>query len=413
MVGVLVRDLGVRVGSAGRNFLAGWGFCASLWGLGGCAGGSLVFPEGSWLCLPGSGLRVWLRGFFALVASVNSHRFFVMPISGPASYLPCMDEFLEHWDSVNDALPVGMPLGVGQPNPAGGSPVIKLRADLEALKTQLTAARGEVTGAAVNLSIKRGEVRDVMAAVVARFAQFSALVRSRYAGKAYERSLPPTPSVGDAPETFLKSIEKAEVLWVTINNTLGSSPLLLGQGSVEDPVYTAAMFTADAAAVRTAASAVTKAEGKLRTVLELRNDIQDVVKPLLRDYRQAVAGRFPAEHAMLESLPRFSPLPGNNPAKPQITDAAWNAGEARAEVNFTPSADSDVVRHELRLVPGADYDAELEVIAATLVVGQPPFFATTVLFDTPGALVSARVYAITADGRESFSAAVLLQRPPA
>jgi hypothetical protein len=171
-------------------------------------------------------------------------------------------------------------------------------------------------------------------------------------------------------------------------------------------------FTVDAGKVRTAASEVTKAEGRLRTVLELRNDLQDVIKPLLRDYRQAVAGRFPAEHAMLQSLPRFSPLPGNNPAKPQISDAAWDAAEGRAEVNFTPSTDGEVVRHELRLVPGADYDEDLEVIAAALAVGQVPFFATTVLFDTPGALVSARIYAITADGRESFSTAVLVQRPP-
>lgn len=405
MMGFLVEMMGFLEARCYKIGLRGCVFCAEI-----------ALPVGVWGALVVSAPGFFRRGGFRVLHlqsdSVISHRLTVMPISGPASYLPCMDEFLEHWASVNAALPAGMPLGVGQPNPAGGPPITKLRGDLDGLKTQLTAGRGVVTGAAVALSIKRGEVRDVMAVALGRFTQFSALVRSRYAGKAYERSLPPTPSVGDAPETFLKSIEKAEALWLAINTTLGSSPLLLGQGSVDDPFYTAAMFTADAGKVRTAASDVTKAEGKLKTVLELRNDIQDVIKPILRDYRQAVVARFPAEHAMLESLPRFSPLPGNNPAKPQVTQAAWDAAENRAEVSFTPSTDSEVVRHELRLVPGAEYDDDLEVIAATLAVGQTPFFATTVLFDTPGALVSARVYAITADGRESFSAAVLVQRPP-
>ena len=94
-----------------------------------------------------------------------------------------------------------------------------------------------------------------------------------------------------------------------------------------------------------------------------------------------------------------------------MNSAQWNGTENRAEVNFTPSTDPDVVRHELRLVPGAEYDEELEVIAATLVTGQPSLFTTTVLFDAPGAVVAARVYAITADGRESASAVVLVQRP--
>ena len=54
---------------------------------------------------------------------------------------------------------------------------------------------------------------------------------------------------------------------------------------------------------------------------------------------------------------------------------------------------------------------EKKLLAATLAVGQPSVFTTTVLLDTPGALVSVKVYAITADGRESASAAVLVQRP--
>jgi hypothetical protein len=335
-----------------------------------------------------------------------------MAISGPASYLPTLDEFLEHWLSSNNGLPPASPLVVGQPNPAGGPPVMKSRSDLDGLKSQLTTTRGAVTLEAVTLAVKRGDVRDRMGAVLARFNQFASAVRSRYQGKAFERALPPAPAVGDAPETFLKSIEKAGVLWASINTFQGSGgPLQLGQGSAADPFYTVAMFNTDTQLLQTAASDVHRAEGKLKTALELRNDVQDLIKPILRDYRQAVAGRFAEGHALVESMPRFSPAPGNNPARPQVNSAQWNGTENRAEVNFTPSTDPDVVRHELRVVPGGEYDEELEVIAATLVTGQPSVFTTTVLLTDPGALVAVKVYAITADGRESASGMVLVQRP--
>ena len=322
-----------------------------------------------------------------------------------------MDEFLEHWQSVNTALPLATPLTVGQPNPAGGAPLLKTRSDLDTLRGQLVTARGVVTGEAVNLAVKRGDVRDKMTAMLGRFNQFAAAVRSRYQGKAYERALPPAPSIGDAPETFLKSIEKAGVLWNTINATLGANQLQLGQGSAGDPFYLAIMFSSDTQALQTAAAEVHRAEGMLRTALELRNDVQDIIKPLLRDYRQAVAGRFSATHALVESTPRYSPAPGTNPVRPRITQAAWDAAEARAEVTFTPSPDTDVVRHELRMAPGTDYDEDVEVIAVTLAAGEPSVFATTVLLDVPGALASVRVYAVTSDGRESASATVQVQRP--
>ena len=67
------------------------------------------------------------------------------------------------------------------------------------------------------------------------------------------------------------------------------------------------------------------------------------------------------------------------------------------------------MRRELRVVPRPEYDEWVEGIAATLTVGQSSVFVTTVLLDTSGTLVSAKVYAITSDGRESSSGAVQVQ----
>ena len=139
--------------------------------------------------------------------------------------------------------------------------------------------------------------------------------------------------------------------------------------------------------------------------------MQDDIAPLLRDYRQAVASRFPGPHAFLDSLPRYSPPPGNKPDSPEITSAAWNATTTQADITFTPSTSDDVENHELRVCPGPDYDADLETVDATLAVGQPPVFHSSSLLGTPGAIASYKVYAITGDERENDSEPATVQRP--
>lgn len=157
--------------------------------------------------------------------------------------------------------------------------------------------------------------------------------------------------------------------------------------------------------------AATASEQTLKTLIERRNDLQDLTGPLLRDYRQAVQGRFGAAHALVESLPRYSPPAGNKPEKPVLTSAMWDAGQSRAEVAFTPSASGDVVRHELRICAGPEYDEDVEVVAGSLAAGEPPLFTTTSLLDSPGAVISVKVVAITGDDRESDSAVMSIQRP--
>lgn len=335
----------------------------------------------------------------------------LMPISSPSSFLPTIELFLSHWADVDVVVGALTPLKVGQANPNGGAPVLKVRGDLVTLKSDLTAARAAVTGESVNLAVKRGTVRDLMEAVLGRYNQFASAVRSRYAEKAYARALPGAPSVGDSPETFLKAVEKAEALWAVINAALGPLPLTLGAGTPGDPVYAVGQFTTDLAALRTVAQDIHKSEQKLTTLIELRNDIQQVIAPLLRDYRQAVAGRFPEGHALVESLPRYSPEPGNKPDKAKLNSAMWNEATSVADVTFTPSTSADVVRHEMRICAGPVYDEDLETIDAVLAAGQPPVFHTGSLLASPGAVISIKIYAVTADGRENDSQALSVQRP--
>ena len=122
-----------------------------------------------------------------------------------------MELFLTHWASVDALVGALTPLRVGLLPAVGGVPVLLGRADLEQLKADLTTARGAVTVESVMLSVRRGTVRDQMAAVLGRFNQLAAGVRGRYEGYAYARALPGAPCVGDAPETFLKPAEGCPV----------------------------------------------------------------------------------------------------------------------------------------------------------------------------------------------------------
>ena len=73
---------------------------------------------------------------------------------------------------------------------------------------------------------------------------------------------------------------------------------------------------------------------KLKTLIVARNDLQEVIKPLLRDYRQAVAARFAEGHAFVESLPRSSPVPGSKPDKPELNSATVDS--ARRPLTAAP-----------------------------------------------------------------------------
>lgn len=336
-----------------------------------------------------------------------------MPITGPASYLPTIDLFLEHWLTADAALPALLGVKVGQPTSvAGAVPVLVDRAGMVTLRASLQTARNNVTNTVQTLSIKREELKDKKAALLARFNQFTAAVRSRYTGKAYERSLPGAPSVGAGMDVFTEPLQRADALWLAINATLGATPLQVDQGVPGGVVfYTEANFAADLLALRTAATAEQTEEQKLKIFLEKRNDLQDEIRPLLRDYRKAVEGRFSATHALVDSLPRFSPVGSTKPSAPTITSAAWNAATGQADVAFTPSSSTDVVRHELRVVPGTEYDPDLETVDAMLAVGEPPVFHSSSLLGNPGDVVSYRVYAINADDQEADSGTAMVQRP--
>ena len=85
-----------------------------------------------------------------------------------------------------------------------------------------------------------------------------------------------------------------------------------------------------------------------------RNDLQEQIHPVLRDYRKALPTFFPEGHAIVESLPRLSPLPGSTPDA--ITaSGVWDATEMKARITWTASGNVNLQEYQVRFVPGPVY----------------------------------------------------------
>jgi hypothetical protein len=197
-------------------------------------------------------------------------------------------------------------------------------------------------------------------------------------------------------------------------SSLGSTPLLLGAGTAGDPFYALATFTTDLTAIRTAAAIAHASEQKLKTLIEKRNDVQDDIAPLLRDYRQAVASRFPGPHAFLESLPRYSPRPATNPTprksppppgthSPPTRHHLHPQHLPRRRKPRTPHLPRPRLRRRPRNRRCHPSRRPAPVFHTV--------FHTASLLGTPGAIVSYKVYAITNDEREYDSEPATVQRP--
>ena len=105
----------------------------------------------------------------------------------------------------------------------------------------------------------------------------------------------------------------------------------------------------------------------------LRNALQELIRPTLVDYREAAVAKLPPHHALLGSLPRYSPLPGSTPDAVNAT-GHWDVATGMAVIDFTPSASASVVSYQLRYVPGPDYHTDDESIGQTISAGSPLHF---------------------------------------
>ncbi len=321
-----------------------------------------------------------------------------MPIEGPASFLPCSAEFSAHWNLVNTALaPAVLVL------PAGTT-----RANLETHHSSLVTLHSGVQNSINEVETARGDLDDRKLALHTRLNQFNDKGRSYLGGTTLARALPKVPGLTEGQGAFLPALDDMESLWTRANAlapTAGFTPPLLLLGG-----YTLVAFSADLVLLRAAFKTMTTREVELRVKRGEREDLEGVIYPILKSYREAMPTFFAATHALVMTLPRLTPEPGSTPDA-VVATGVWNGATTQAKITWTASTATDLERFEVRWSPGSVYSSEDETVLGSVLPDAAREFFTAQGLGAPGAVGVFRVYVVTGTGNEKGSNTVKVTRP--
>lgn len=322
-----------------------------------------------------------------------------MPISGPSSYPPTVDDFLEHWDEVNAALGASeLVLSNGQ-----------TRGDLLNLRTALEDARDAVTDLTVDRPVARGALDLLIADLQARTVEFNERVRADLPGNALVNGLINAFKIGDPEDVVRDTLRKVSRLWVKINALPPGIPGLDLPLVMQDG-RTLADLDGARAALRLAYVALSDTDVDLRVARGRRNNLQDEIYPILKDYRRKVPTKFPAGHAFVESLPALTPAPGSTPDA-VAAEAVWVPASTQAKITWAASTEASLDHYEVRGVAGDSYLADDEVVLASVGKGAAREFLTPFALGTPGVTAGFKVYVVLDTGNERGSEPVYVTRP--
>lgn len=321
-----------------------------------------------------------------------------MPITSVGSWLPTIDEFLQHWSDVNAALaPNSLTL-------LGGYSRATLVTDRAAVETAITDVQTKDNTA----QVARGD-RDVRRATVKpRFVQFRSAVTGQLPNTKYIPAIPNAPGFTQSPGIWRDALDDMSNLWTTINTNnppiSGFTPPLTLAGA-----YTILLFTGESTNLKNSFVAVGNAEQGAQMARENRDAVFAPVYQRLKQYRLAVQGIFTAGSALADSLPSLTPRPGHTPAAVNVS-AAWSPAEMAAVIDYTASTDPDFDEYELRACFGSSYKTSEEQVIANNPAGTLQFVSDEGLV-APGSKVFYKVYVKLTTGNEKGSKTVNVVRP--
>ena len=323
-----------------------------------------------------------------------------MPISGPASYLPTIELFLSHWDEVNTALGAGGPLML----PGGVE-----RSNLADTRDEMEEARDAVTDNGVDRSLARADLNGKIAALQARMVEFNARIRGDLPVTPIAEALPLAFALGDGEASVRDGLRKIARLWTKVNAITPTPPGVTLPLKLSGD-YALAAFNTDRDALRDAYRALSDAEVELAVARGGRNKLQDVIYPLLKEYRQKVLGLAPNFPQLVETLPALTPPEGRTPQAVQA-QGAWDVPLTAAKITWGASVDADLQEYEVRGGPGDDYQGEDETVLGSIPAGGARELVTLFGLGSPGVTCGYKVYVVLTTGNERGSEALYVTRP--
>lgn len=328
-----------------------------------------------------------------------------MPISGPSSYSPTLNQFVPHWEAVNTALSVGGPLVLR--NPSGTSPATLNRANLVTMRTDLTGLHTEIQGQINTVELAAAELRTMKDDLHLRAGQFNDKVRGPLGNTPFAAALPPLPTPTDGMGVFIPPLDDIATLWTKLNAAAGISgftPPLLLLGA-----YPLADFGTALASLKVQFEVVAKEELGVTLKIGERNALQDLIYPVLKAYRQTVPTYFAANSSLISSLPRLTPEPGSTPDA-VLANGVWNAPTSQGKLTFDASTAPDVEEYEVRWCPGPTYNSANEVVLGNIAKDAPREFFTSQGLGAIDDESVFKIYVKTTTGNERGSNTVKIKR---
>lgn len=321
-----------------------------------------------------------------------------MPITNVSSWLPTIDEFLQHWSDVNTALaPGALSLSGGYVR----ATLVTDRAAVEAAITDVQSKLNVEQTARGDRDVKRAAIRP-------RFAQFRAGINAQLPGSRYLPAIPKTPPFNTSAGKWRDALDDMQTLWTTVNaNTppvAGFTPPLVLAGG-----YNVLTFSTESAAVKAAFVTLAGAEQSTQLSRQQRDAVFAPVYQRLKQYRQAVLATFPATSPLVASLPKLTPARGHTP-DPVNASAAWDAVLAKARITHTASTDPDFDQYELRACFGDRWKADEAVVIGSNPAGVLEFLTDDGLVAS-GSRVFYKVFVVLTTANERGSNTVSVTRP--
>ena len=322
-----------------------------------------------------------------------------MPIDGLTTYLPTMAEVLAHWLAVNVELGGTVATDLKLQGGFTRAMFQTLYDDLDSLIQGLVDFENarEIGGAS------RDQTKKTL---LERLAQFRGMLRGLLSHTIYPGAAPLVPTFGLSEGKFLTPFDDMASLWGRINadaTIAGFTPPLLLPG------LTQAQFVTALADLRAAYAAMVVAENDELIGRKRRDALLPQIRERIVQYRELVAAMLGANHPLTLSLPALTPNPGSTPTA-SVLAGAWNIATSQADLSWTPSDDPNLEEYEVRMSPGASYDAANATVVANLPPGSTAL-ETTAGLANPGDVASFKVFVKLTTGNVAGSNTVTITRP--
>ena len=323
-----------------------------------------------------------------------------MAITGNASYIPTMNEFLAHWGQCNSALAPAVLL-VRLPDNT-----TKTVAQFTTLRDGIQFQQNTVQAGLTAQQLARAGLYFKKVQLLSWFNMFNSLLDGYYQNTNFYAARPYAPVVTAGQEAFTRPMVDALNLWESINAGPAPAgvtlPLVLGDGTDRGT------FASALSALQFAYAEERKKAQDLTLARAKRNGSDDTAYQTLKAYREAVPGRLTTHPELIATVPRLTPLPGHTPQA--VNASAIFQPPNAARVVYDASNDLLLERYELRGTVGDFYDEQDAVVIASHAPGEPREFLTTFGLNQPGAEVALKVFVVLSTGNEAGSAPMVVER---